>query len=292
MTATTTPRPLLRAIAASLMFAAVATLAACGKPEAPAVASTPAATAAPPAEAAAASEPAPAPTVDSTATAPLATVAETGSEPAGPDLGKDIVLAAETATPAAPAQWKFRQGAHYSLLPAAQGTSSSPGKIEVAEVFWYGCPHCFDLEPQIKEWAARQPADVSFVKIPVTWQQPHEIHARLFYTAEALGKLDQISPEVFRAFHLQGKQLLEENEIRAFFGQFGVSAEQFNSTWSSFGVESALKRAKELTQRYRVRSVPLLIVNGKYVTDGPEIRSHKEQLELVDELIQRERSGT
>jgi thiol:disulfide interchange protein DsbA len=287
MTATTAARPLFRSIAVSLLLAA---LAACGQSGAPPAASAPASTAAP-AEAPAPAPAAPAASVDTAATAPVATVAETGSEPAGPDLGKDIVVA-DTTAPQALSKWKFRQGAHYTLLPAAQGTSSSPGKIEVAEVFWYGCPHCFDLEPQIKEWASRQPDDVSFVKIPVTWQQPHEIHARLFYTAEALGKLDQIGPEVFRAFHLQGKQLIEENEIRAFFGQFGVSAEQFNSTWTSFGVESAVKRAKELTQRYRVRSVPLLIVNGKYVTDGPEIRSHKEQLELVDELIQRERSGT
>jgi thiol:disulfide interchange protein DsbA len=287
MTATTALRPLFRAVAGSLLLAG---LAACGQPAAPPAASTPA-TAAAPAAVPPPKPAAPAAPMDTTATSPAATVAETGSETPGADLGKDIVVADTTAPPAL-SRWKFRQGDHYTLLPAAQGTSSSPGKIEVAEVFWFGCPHCFDLEPQIKEWASRQPDDVSFVKIPVTWQQPHEIHARLFYTAEALGKLDQIGPEVFRAFHLQDKQLIDENEIRAFFGQFGVSAEQFNSTWTSFGVDNAVKRAKELTQRYRVRSVPLLIVNGKYVTDGKEIRSHKEQLELVDELIQRERSGT
>jgi thiol:disulfide interchange protein DsbA len=286
----TTPRPPFRAFALGLLLAA--TLAACGQAGAPPASSTAAAPAAAPAGAEPVTAPAAEAAVDTAAQAPAASVEESVSEPAGPDLGKDIVLAAANEPPAAISKWKFRQGAHYNLLPAAQGTSSSPGKIEVAEVFWYGCPHCFDLEPQIADWAKRQPADVSFVKIPVTWQQPHEVHARVFYTAEALGKLDQISPEVFRAFHLQGKQLLDENEIRAFFGQFGVSAEQFDSTWRSFGVDSAVKRAKELTQRYRVRSVPLLIVNGKYVTDGPEIRSHKEQLELVDELIQRERSGT
>jgi thiol:disulfide interchange protein DsbA len=285
----TTPRP-FRALVTSTLLALALT--ACGQPEAPQATNAPAAPSAS-VEAGPITTPTPEAAVDTSAAAPAATVEETVSEPApGPDLGKDIVLAAENTPPAALSKWKFRQGAHYSLLPAAQGTSSSPGKIEVAEVFWYGCPHCFDLEPQIKDWAARQPADVSFVKIPVTWQQPHEIHARVFYTAEALGKLDQIGPEVFRAFHLQNKQLLDENEIRAFFGQFGVSAQEFDSTWRSFGVDSAVKRAKELTQRYRVRSVPLLIVNGKYVTDGPEIRSHKEQLERVDELIQRERSGT
>jgi thiol:disulfide interchange protein DsbA len=285
----TTPPPPFRTFALGLLLAA--TLAACGQPESPPASRTAAAPVAAPAEAAPGTSPAPEAAVDTAAQASAASVEESVSEPAGPGLGKDIVLAANE-PPAAISKWKFRQGAHYNLLPAAQGTSSSPGKIEVAEVFWYGCPHCFDLEPQIAEWAKRQPADVSFVKIPVTWQQLHEVHARVFYTAEALGKLDQIGPEVFRAFHLQGKQLLDENEIRTFFGQFGVSAEQFDSTWRSFGVDSAVKRAKELTQRYRVRSVPLLIVNGKYVTDGPEIRSHKEQLELVDELIQRERSGT
>lgn len=278
----TANRPTAAALLAGLLLGAALLVTACGgKPSVPA--EEPAATSsATPAPAASTT-----PATDGAATVPAA--AETaGDEPPAADLGKEIVLA-DASPPAG--GWKFREGAHFTRLTAAQGTSSPAGKIEVAEVFWYGCPHCFDLEPQLKEWAARQPADVSFVKIPVMWQQPHEIHARIFFTAEALGKLDQISPEVFRAYHLKGQQLLDENEIRKFFGTFGVSAEQFNATWRSYGVDSALTRTKTLLDRYKVRSVPLLIVNGKYMTNGPEIRSHKEQLELVDELIQRERAG-
>jgi thiol:disulfide interchange protein DsbA len=285
----TAPRTLRAGLLGGLLAAALALTACGGKPETAAPAS-PAATATAaetPAAPAAPELATPAPAADPAA-APVPTESA-GEPPAGNSLGKDIVVA--DAAPA-PANWKFSEGPHYTRLTAAQGTSSPAGTIEVTEIFWYGCPHCYDLEPQLKDWATRQQADVRVVKVPVMWQEPHEIHARVFYTAEALGKLDQIGPEVFRAFHLQGKQLLEVNEIRAFFGQFGVSAEQFDSTWNSFGVDQSLKRAKDIMNRYKVRSVPLLVVNGKYVTNGPEIRSHKEQLELVDELIARERAGS
>jgi thiol:disulfide interchange protein DsbA len=233
-------------------------------------------------------KPAPADTAPGTDEAPAA-VAESASPQEAPasNLGKEIELAKPAAQ--APAEWKFRDGAHYRTLPAAQGTSSSPDKIEVAEVFWYGCPHCYDLEPVIEDWARRQADDVSFVRIPVMWSPGHEIHARLFYTAQALGKLDEIHPAVFRAFHIERNLLQDEDEIRKLFGKFGVSAEEFNKTFRSFAVESQLQRARAFMTRYRVKAVPLLVVNGKYVIDGPEIKSRDQQLAVVDELVLRER---
>lgn len=243
----------------------------------------------------------PADSASSTASAPPAPVAEQSAPPditaveesAGtaqtpPAVAKDIVLAADT--PAAPqGNWQYPEGEYYTTLTAAQGTSSPAGKIEVAEIFWYGCPHCYSLEPVISDWASRLPADVQFVRIPVMWNPPHEMHARVFYTAEALGKLPVISAAMFKAIHVDNKPMLEEEDIRALFVEAGVPAEEFNRTFRSFSVESQLKRAKELTARYKVKGVPLLVIDGKYKTDGPQIKSQQDMLAVAEELIQKER---
>src|SRR5690606_31903359 len=180
--------------------------------------------------------------------------ADAEGNPAG---SKDIILATPGQPSAARESWRFREGAHFRAFPTAQGTSSPADKIEVAEIFWYGCPHCYNLEPLIKEWAARLPADVNFVRIPVMWNPTNEIHARVFYTAAALGKVEEIDHAMFRSIHVDNRMLTEEDDIRRLFEQHGVSADEFNRTFRSFGVDSQLRRAKELTQKYRVKSVPI-----------------------------------
>lgn len=268
-------------------------IAACGKAPAPESTSAPAAdTAAAPTDSSAPiAAPAPADATDDES-APAATAVEesAGTEAAasaaGDKLGKEIVLAGNTAPVT---DWKYQEGKHFTTLTAAQGTSSTPGKIEVAEVFWYGCSHCYSLEPLLQEWVKRLPADVSFVRIPVMWNPTNEINGRIYYTGEALGKVAQIDAAVFKAIHVDNRPLTEESAIKEFFVQNGVSAEDFDRTFRSFSVESQLKRAKDLTVKYRVRGVPLLVVNGKFSTNGPEIRSHQDLLAVADELIQRER---
>ena len=123
-------------------------------------------------------------------------------------------------------------------------------------MFWYGCSHCYNLEPVLSDWVKKLPADVSFVRIPVMWNPTNEIHGRIYYTAEALGKLDQINPAMFKAIHVENRPMTEEKDILAFFEQNGVSAADFNKTFRSFAVESQLKRAKDLTVKYQVRGVP------------------------------------
>jgi thiol:disulfide interchange protein DsbA len=204
-------------------------------------------------------------------------------------LGKDIVLAGDPSASTAATTWKYEEGKHFNSLPTAQGTSSSPGKIEVAEVFWYGCGHCYNLEPDLSAWVKKLPGDVSFVRIPVMWNPTNEIHGRIYYTAEALGKLDQINPAVFRSIHVDNRPMTDEKEIQLLFEQNGVSAADFNKVFRSFSVESQLKRAKDLTLKYRVKGVPLLVVNGKFTTDGPEIKNHQDLLAVAQELITRER---
>ncbi len=281
-----------------LLLATVISLAAaCGKapaPEAPAAPPATATDSAPPAPIAAPAPPAEAP-VDAAATAAVveesagteaAAAAENGA------IGKDIVLADNSSPAPAKTDWKYQEGQHFNTLTSAQGTSSSAGKIEVAEVFWYGCSHCYNLEPVLSDWVKKLPADVSFVRIPVMWNPTNEIHGRIYYTAEALGKLDRITPAMFKAIHVENRPMTEEKDIQAFFEENGVSAADFNKTFRSFAVESALKRAKDLTVKYKVRGVPLLVIDGKYTTDGPQIRNHQDLLAVTEELIQRERQRT
>ena len=260
-----------------------------------------------PADPAAATEPAPiaapAPVADAPADAPPAIAAveesagtdavgkEAAKSPDAAALGKDIVLADSSSGTAAKTDWQYQEGQHFSALPAAQGTSSAPGKIEVAEVFWYGCPHCYHLEPLLTDWVKKLPGDVAFVRIPVMWNPTNEIHARIYYTAEALGKLDRINPAMFTAIQVDSRPMTDEKDIQLLFEQNGVSAADFNKTFRSFSVESQLKRAKDLTVRYRVKGVPLLVIDGKYTTDGPAIRNQQDLLAVTEELIQRERSA-
>ena len=276
-----------------LVLATVLSLAACGKapetqPPGPATkpSETPGAQA-PPAPIAApapAAEPAPvAAPIEESAGTPAAAPADSGA------LGKDIVLPTNSSGAPAKTDWKYQEGQHFRSLTTAQGTSSSPGKIEVAEVFWYGCSHCYALEPVLSDWVKKLPADVAFVRIPVMWNPVNETHGRVYYTAVALGKVDQITPAMFRAIHVENRPMTDEKDIQQLFEQNGVSAADFNKTFRSFSVDSQLKRAKDLTLKYGVKGVPLLVINGKYTTEGPEIRSHEDMLAVTEELLQRER---
>ena len=209
----------------------------------------------------------------------------------------DPAAAAPQSTPAfvssgeAPTSERFRLGTHYKRLSPTQPTSSSPTQIEVAEVFWYGCPHCFNLDPYLASWLTRKAADVSFVRIPAVWNDDLKLHARAFYTAEALNKGAEMHEPLFREIHVNRNMLLTEGALRDFFGKFGVTAESFNGTFSSFAVHTKLQRADELNRRYRIGSVPTIVVNGKYVTDVGSAGGFQELLDLIDELVAAERTG-
>jgi thiol:disulfide interchange protein DsbA len=274
----------------ALAAAVIALLAACGGQQgnegATPAADTAAgpATAAPAAPAAPAAEaPAPAPAEAGAAAAAPASVQETTADAGG---GEQLRLA--SAADPEP-QWRFQEGQDFKVLTTAQGITGTPDKIEVAEAFWYGCGHCYQFDPVIGDYAAKLPADVRFVRIPVMWNPTNQIHARLYYTAQALGKLEEIHTAVFREIHVNENMLTKEEDIQALFGKFGVSAEDFQKTFRSFAVEGQLKRAKDLTERYQVRSVPMLIINGKYNTDAPGIKSYDNMLQVVSELVERER---
>ena len=202
-----------------------------------------------------------------------------------------LVAASATAATDAPTTGRFELGVHYERLSPTQPTSSNPDQVEVCEVFWYGCPHCNAFDPMLEQWRKSKADYVNFVRVPALWNPELQIHARAFYTAEELGKGEEMHAAFFSEIHERGNRLDTEAKLQEFFGRFGVDAAAFKTAFDSFAVQAKLQRADELNRRYRISSVPTIVVNGKYTTDAPMVGSYEELLALVDELTAAEREG-
>ena len=204
------------------------------------------------------------------------------------------LLLAQADVPAAAQEWKYEEGTHFARMVPTQPTVGGADKIEVAEIFWYGCNHCYDFETYVNRWLETKPANVRFVRIPAVWNPLVKLHAQLYYTEEVLVKNGKIAnPEQFRAavfaeYHRRGNRMASESAIQAVFERHGVSAEDFTSTWNSFEVAQKLRVAQDLARRYSVTSVPTIVVNGKYRSGAVEAGGYPPLMELIDELIERE----
>ena len=182
------------------------------------------------------------------------------------------------------------EGIDYVRLAAPQPTSDA-SKIEVVELFWYGCPHCYHLEPLLNKWTATLPDDVVFVRVPAILGPRWDVLARAYYTAEMLGVLDKIHEPLFKAIHERKQKFENEDALAEFFAAQGVDEKQFRETFKSFGVASKVNRARQMTQRYGISGVPALVIDGKYRTSASEAGSHEDMLKVSDGLIAEERKA-
>jgi thiol:disulfide interchange protein DsbA len=184
------------------------------------------------------------------------------------------------------------EGVQYKALKPAQPTSVAPGKVEVVEVFWYACGHCYLLEPKLDAWEKNgKPANVELVRLPAVWNELVKTHARIFYTVEILGK-PQLHAEVFREINVRGNRLDTPAKIEAFFTSRGVGKTDFQKAFSGFAVESKLARAADLNKRYRITSTPTVIVNGKYVTDASMAGGEDRLFEVINALAAKEKPAS
>jgi thiol:disulfide interchange protein DsbA len=203
------------------------------------------------------------------------------------DASLEQMAGAPAGTPLPAGKWQ--PGVNYTVLVPAQPTGVAPGKVEVLEVFWLACPHCYALEPFIQAWLKAKPPYVEFVRVPVIWQPIHRYHAHLYYTLDALGRRDLIA-KAFEALAQQHQPLAGSDEDESFKLQQkfatdnGVSAEDFAKAYNSFSVAANLKRAEDLTQAYRVEGVPFIVVNGKYTTDIAQAGGEAKLTELISDL--------
>jgi thiol:disulfide interchange protein DsbA len=184
------------------------------------------------------------------------------------------------------------EGEQYTLLKPAQPTDVAPGKVQVVEVFWYACSHCYLIEPKVEAWNKKgRPAYVEFVRVPATWNEMLKTHARVFYTAELLGKLPQLNGEIFREINVKGDRMDTPEKIEAFFVSHGVSRVDFQRAFSSFAVESKIRQAEELNRRYKITATPTWVVSGKYVTDVKLAGSEDALFPVLNALAAKEKQG-
>ncbi len=183
---------------------------------------------------------------------------------------------------------KYQEGVHFELLKNPSAVRNST-KVEVVEVFWFGCNHCYALESYLTQWKRDMPADIDFWKSHATWNEILKIHARMFYTARALGIDKQLVPAAFNTIQTEGRSLTGNSELEYYFKGFGVEREKYKSVSSSFGVKNALKQADQRMKQWNITGVPTLIVNGKYKVSASRSVGTDRLLDVVDFLIEKER---
>ena len=180
----------------------------------------------------------------------------------------------------------FVAGKDYSVV-ANPGKVDVPGKIEVREFFWYGCGHCFTLEPYMQAWLRKLPKDVNFVRTPAAMNPVWEMNARGYYVSEALGVRKKTHLPLFHAIHDKGQQIFDQQSQAKFFVKYGVPEAKFNSMFNSFAITSKISQAKQLARQYQLTGVPAVVVNGKYIVQG----DNGKVIQVVNYLVDRERKA-
>jgi protein dithiol oxidoreductase (disulfide-forming) len=205
-------------------------------------------------------------------------------------------LAAVPQSAALPESARWKVNVNYEVISPAQPITVAPGKVEVLEVFWLGCPHCFALESYIRQWLKTKPAYVEFVRVPVMWGPMQRAHARLYYTLESLGR-DDLVEKVFAYIHDTETQTGTESVLvsnsqedtfrqqQAWAAQNGIDADAFAKAYNSFYVNTQLQQADEITNDYQVQGVPFIAIDGKFSTDVGKASGGSEEPDKLISLI-------
>ena len=182
------------------------------------------------------------------------------------------------------------EGIEYRVLP--QQLRAEPGDdIEVLELFWYGCPHCWYLEPALEAWLKTKPEDVSFRRLPSTASSRWVPHAKAFFAADVMGELDSLHRPLFEALHEQRRRVLNDEQLIDFAAEQGIDEEQFRRAYQSFPVDMRVRKTTDLGRQYGIDGVPAIVVNGKYVTSASQAGSTERMFEVIDSLIEKERAA-
>ncbi len=200
-------------------------------------------------------------------------------------LGTAAALAASGLALPAHAQKKPEDGSDYLTLDKRVPVEAPAGKVEVIEFFWYACPHCNAFEPKLEAWIKKNPADVMVKRVPVAFRDNFVPQQRLFYTLEAMGKLDEVHRKVFNAIHVDKLALDKEDSITAWVEKQGVDKAKFAELYNSFSVSTKARRATQLQDAFKVQGVPAMGVAGRWYTDGTLAGTMDRALQVTDYLL-------
>ncbi|MEN9465520.1 MAG: hypothetical protein RL217_1701 [Pseudomonadota bacterium] len=185
----------------------------------------------------------------------------------------------------------YSEGNGYTLLKTPVAVMAD-GKVHVEEAFWYGCPHCFQLEGAVSAWRQKLPADVEFTGVPALFGRAWVSHAQFYYVADSLGVLDKVHEPIFRAIHVENQHLLSKSDQRDFLQEkAGVAPADFDKAYESFTVKSRMKQADARIRAFGINGVPAMIVQGKYLVDSSSAGGNANMLKVVDFLIEQERKA-
>ena len=162
--------------------------------------------------------------------------------------------------------------------------------IIIYEFFWYGCPHCYNLEPTMDRIEADLEKDTKVVKLPVALRDSWIPHAKLYYALKQMDKIDQVHNLIFEEIHLEDNRLNTEQQMIDFLGKHGIDTGKFIEKYNSFGTQARIKKASNLAKKYQIDSVPTIIINGKFLTSGSYVSSYDELYSVVNLLVERERN--
>ena len=178
----------------------------------------------------------------------------------------------------------FQEGVHYRNVTTPVKKVVGDENQEVLELFWYGCPHCYALEPKLQSWLKNKPEDSVYVALPAVMGGSWETGARAYYTAEILGIVDKTHDAFFNAIHKDKRPMRKQGDVAKFFAEYGVGDDEFNKTWKSFAMETKLRRDKQQVLKYGADSVPAFVVNGQYLTSVSMAGSEDKLFEVIDYL--------
>jgi thiol:disulfide interchange protein DsbA len=186
------------------------------------------------------------------------------------------------------AEW----GEGFDPIDPPVATTAPDGKVEVVEFFWYGCPHCYQMEPQLETWLESKPENVSFIRVPAPLNNKWTIHAQFYYAAEILGLTEKLHIPLFEAMHVKKRRLFDKDSLIDFAVEQGVDKQKFVDALNSFGVYVKVQNAKKLGARYQLDGVPAIGINGKYKTSGSLAGSYDKMFEIVSKLVAEESKAT
>lgn len=182
---------------------------------------------------------------------------------------------------------KYEEGKHYQALPQAQPVQTGK-KIEVAELFWYHCPHCFALEPVLEDWLDKaKPENAEYVRVPGIFRKTTIFDARVYYTLEALGVIDKMHADIYQEIHVRKNPFASVEDISGLLKKHGVNEIDFKAAFESFAVDTKVKQAQLAFERYQATGVPTIVVDGKYRATASSAGGHQELMNLTNFLVEK-----